>query len=137
MNNENCTLQSETVLTAAFMAMGYATASSLNPNGWGQLEVVSELADCAKRLEKLYASLPEEVRDSSPGVWAYEVAEPFGEWFGLAVGNGGVPSIAESDAQIAEMVTEFFTQCDGDDCEANKAALLATIQASFQQLHAN
>lgn len=120
--------QSEVVLTAAFMGMGYATSNGLNPNGWGQLEVVAELVGCADRLEKIYAALPEDVRDSSPGVWAYEVAEPFGKWFGTAAGNGGVPSVAEADSQMAEMVAEFFTQDDGDDREANKAALLATIQ---------
>lgn len=129
----------EIAVSAAFMGMGYATASikplartgsAFVTQGWGELETVTFLAEAAERLEAMYCSLPDDIRDSAPGVWAYEVAEPIGVWFGERILNGGVPSVQEMDAAMIEVVADFFTQCDEEERQAEtKPALMATLAA--------
>lgn len=133
MNN----IMGEVALSAAYMGMGFATVSATNrramgyaseKEGWGQLETVAYLTEWAVKLERLWAALDGGLQDSAPGVWAYEVPEPFGEWFGERMLNGGAPSPNEMDAALLDIVADFFTQCDGDQKEANKAALLVTLK---------
>ena len=129
----------EVALSAAFMGMGYATASikclqnlgrTPHVSGWGQLETVAFLTKAAEQLEVLYCFLPEDLRDSAPGVWAYEVAEPIGVWFGEQVSNGGIPSKREMSAFMIERIADFFTQCDGADRPETKAALLDLLNGA-------
>lgn len=136
MNMDN-NITGEIALSAAYMGMGFATVSATNriamgcaseKEGWGQLETVAYLTEWAVKLERLWAALDEDLQGSSSGVWSYEVPEPFGEWFGEQMLNGGVPSPKAMDAGLLDIVAEFFTQCDGDQKEANKAALLVTLQ---------
>lgn len=126
----------EVAVSAAFMGIGYATAciekkgdavGASAESSRGQLETVACLADMADRLESMYCSLPEEIKDSALGVWAYEVAEPIGAWFGELVSNGRVPTTQEADAFMAELVAEFFTGPDGDEQLKTKPALLALL----------
>lgn len=141
MPSNNC---KEVAVSAAFMGMGYATAcvkqlartgSAYLTQGWGQLETVAFLTEAAERLEAVYCALPDDIRDSAPGVWAYEVAEPIGVWFGERTLEGGIPSEQEMDSAMIELVADFFTQCDEEERQAEtKPALVATLTALMSAL---
>lgn len=133
---------SEIALSAAYMGMGFAKACEakaaeisqvIAAKHWGQLELVGYLSEWAARLEQLYASLDQDTRDSSPGVWVYEVAEPFGEWFGLQVASGDIPEREAMDAELVASVAEFFTQCD-EQKTANKAELMTVLRTNLRAL---
>lgn len=103
--------------TAAFMALGLVegkydgfTSDDIVAT-WGQgfLELISELVRNAEHSEMLLATRAD---DDFPGVYDYEVSEPFGKWFGAYIfeHDGQAPSIETCHAELAQRVTAFFNQ---------------------------
>lgn len=68
-------------LTVAFIAIGASLAirqlPDFAPDGYGQDGIVAEAIAHAALLDRLYVLN----QDAFEGVYAYEVAEEFGEWF--------------------------------------------------------
>lgn len=98
--------------TAIFMAMSHPRGDELNAvlDGWGMghLELVQELAEYAVLSEQwIMEAKPQDF----PGVYDYEVSEPFGEWFTdfvLTSEGNVVPSKAEGTAKLRELFDAFF-----------------------------
>ena len=104
--------------TAAFMVLGLIdnkydgfTSDDIVAS-WGQgfLELVSELVRNAEHSEMLLAT---RATDEFPGVYDYEVSEPFGKWFGAYVfeHGGQLPPIEECNAELIRRINAFFNQC--------------------------
>lgn len=75
--------------------------------GCGQLELVMELAEYAVYSEERLSEMnPEDY----PGVYDYEVSDPFGRWFmQYVIDHGGeVPTTHEGRAKLDELITKFF-----------------------------
>lgn len=107
----------EVSLSASFMSIGYASAcaeinagsnAQVIKNGWGRLETIDFLVQVAERLEALYSALPEDIRDSATGVWAYDVAKPLGFWFGKESFESIKPSMEMMDVAMAKLAVDFF-----------------------------
>lgn len=102
--------------TAAFMALGlvdgkydgYTSGDVVALWGRGFLELIQELVRNAEHSEMLLATRT----DDFPGVYDYEVSEPFGRWFGAYIfkHGGQAPSIETCHAELAQRVTAFFNQ---------------------------
>jgi len=72
----------------------------------GFVGLIAELQQYAVESERILA---ERDPEDFPGVYDYEVSEPFGLWFGKHMGEiGEVPSVAYGKAKLAEMIVEFF-----------------------------
>lgn len=101
--------------TAVYMAIGLLTA----PNqlhvqdhwGCGQIELVDNLTSYADFCDAL-AEAAYRYTGECPGVAAYEVAEPFGEWYGkqllLCMAGGGLPDHAACCSTLRELVVTFY-----------------------------
>ena len=96
--------------TAAEMVIGAGNDLIMQAQdawGCGQLELIMELAEYAVYSEEKLEELnPEDY----PGVYDYEVSDPFGHWFMAYVINndGKVPSTEEGHAKLNELREEFF-----------------------------
>lgn len=89
------------------VAIGIAYAESNIKRGritYGSVEEMATIARAADYLETLYVNLPEEVRDSAPGVWAYEVSAEVGKF----LGSEDAFEWKEIEAHIKAIVNEFF-----------------------------
>lgn len=103
--------------TAAFMALGlmngkydgFTSADVVASWGQGFLELVMELVRNAEHSERL---LEQRADDFFPGVYDYEVSEPFGFWFGTYVfeHDGQLPPIEECNAELIRRIEAFFNQ---------------------------
>lgn len=82
-------------LDLAFMAIGVDAAFRDPTTGdydGGQLELVGEVLAYQPVLDAHYQAFFNP--DGFPGCWAYEVAEPFGEWCARQLMAGTTPNIA-------------------------------------------
>lgn len=77
--------------------------------GCGQLELIMELVQYAIYSEKV---LKEMNPEDYPGVYDYEVSDPFGRWFMRYVidHDGEVPLTQEGRAKLDELIKEFFDE---------------------------
>lgn len=117
-------------ITAAFMAGGLTEgpycltgvehpSHELNPTAlvdlleqWdgGHLELVSDLTSYVEYAENLCAAGRGAV-GTYPGVWYYEVAEPFGRWYHTHMstrGTGETSDRAECQRHLYLLTLEFF-----------------------------
>ena len=98
-----------TLQSAAYLMCGLAnlpTESVCESWGHGHLSLVAELMDYAPMADRLCESYPEH-----PGVFDYEVTEPFGEWFGRYVlEHNNVPDQKVAKAQLVMMSNTYFNQ---------------------------
>jgi hypothetical protein len=103
--------------TAAYMAIGLLTASDqLHVQehwGCGQIELVDNLTSYADFCDALAEAAYSYTREC-PGVAAYEIAEPFGEWYGqqvlLCVAGGALPDHAACCSKLRELVYDFYSR---------------------------
>lgn len=97
-------------ITTAYMwspfAGKWATVGSTL--GTGHVEFTSEIADWAVTAHRYIAKLaPTEY----PGVFDYEVSEPFGQWLlNTLLANGSMPQEEVIDAYLKRIIAEFFAQ---------------------------
>ena len=106
----------ETVaMSAAFLAIGMkehadferAQARYAESEEGGQIELVAALTSYAPIIATVFDN---EERDF-PGVFHYEVTEPFGAWFaGSLCATGKLPEWIDGMVKLAEMVEAFFAQ---------------------------
>lgn len=114
-------------------------------NAWG--EGALELAQKAAGYAILAASVVREVDRVNvdafiefqicwPGVYEYEVCEPFGKWFAdHLVEKGDAPSLEESEKTLLGMVREFFEigllDVEKDDLAPRLNAILERAMRSY------
>ena len=106
----------ETVaMSAAFLAIGMkehadferAQARYAESEEGGQIELVAALTSYAPIIATVFDN---EERDF-PGVFHYEVTEPFGAWFAASLcATGKLPELADGMVELAAMVEAFFAQ---------------------------
>lgn len=106
-------------VTASFMAVGMSDNDEVRYNklldAWGNgcLELHYELSEYAVLSEKIVDFLVEECCCEFPGVYDYEVSEPFGEWFGDCVlAYKDVPNKNEATSILVYLACKFFAQGD-------------------------
>ncbi len=116
---------------ASFMTMGMGSADArhrkTHPNGkykndmygvWdqGAVELHLEICHYALVAEVACKFASTECDYEYCGVYEYEVAEPFGEWFiEFLFSTGEAPNKAQATDRLLRMTAEFFTQRGGDD----------------------
>ena len=103
---------------AAFMMEGMRDACNdqvgytkmLEKWGHGCWELVAEMCSHAKYFDEAVA--PHIDDDAGfPGVFEYEVCNPFGMWYVEYVNKHGyVPPVVEAKLEIDRLVNDFFTQ---------------------------
>jgi len=117
--------------TATFMAFGMYEVDTKyrkrDPDGintydiytvWdkGGIELHLELAQYAEISEKLVEFITQQCEFDFPGVYDYEVSEPFGAWFTeYLFEHGDTPSKFNAVEKLIELAVEFFTQCGQPD----------------------
>lgn len=134
--------------TASFMTMGMCNVDAKHriegPNSrynydmyqvWDQggVELHLEVVQYAVLAEEYCDYVAEQCSMDFPGVFDYEVSEPFGEWFTeYLFETGEAPSKAVATHQLILMISGFFTQCD-DTAEKsfNAGVLFAKIKEHF------
>lgn len=102
-------------MSAAFLATGMkehadferAQARYAESEEGGQIELVAALTSYAPIIATVFDN---EERDF-PGVFHYEVTEPFGAWFAESLcATGKLPEWIDGMVKLAEMVEAFFAQ---------------------------
>ena len=102
-------------MSAAFLAIGMkehadferAYARYSESEEGGQIELVAALTSYVPIIATIFDN---EERDF-PGVFHYEVTEPFGAWFaGSLCATGKLPEWIDGMVKLAEMVEAFFAQ---------------------------
>ena len=107
----------DAAVTATFMWNGAleagATADELYEVwGMGAIELHQELCNYALLSEEIHDLMPNK---DFPGVYDYEVSEPFGEWFAeQLIRTGNAPEYAAAKRELVEHVVEFFAQGSSD-----------------------
>lgn len=116
---------------AAFMVIGmrHADQVDLLPlSDIGQLELINNLCKYAAILADMEQVAAATV-GGYPGVFEYEVSDPFGAWYGEALITHAEPTEAEAIAHIRTLVIAFFA----DDDLSDRADLIAALD--FQYAH--
>jgi len=102
-------------MSAAFLAIGMkehadlerAQARYAESEEGGQIELVAALTSYAPIIAAVFDN---EERDF-PGVFHYEVTEPFGAWFAASLSaTGKLPEWVDGMEELAAMVEAFFAQ---------------------------
>ena len=107
----------DATVTATFMWNGAleagATADELYETwGMGAIELHQDLCNYALLNEEILDLMPNK---DFPGVYDYEVSEPFGTWFASTlIGSGSVPDFADAKRNLVERAVEFFAQGSSD-----------------------
>jgi hypothetical protein len=118
---------------AAFMAIGLTTCYQADAalKHWdnGHFEMVDETlayVDYTERLLKAGLFLN---NNEFPGVFDYEVSEPFGAWFAseilLTDESGMAPDPTKSRAKLRALVFDYFRQAEGFDSSTMQLILCA------------
>ena len=99
-------------VTASFMWNGAletgTTADELYGMwGMGAFELHQELSQYALLSENILDAIP---RKNFPGVYDYEVSEPFGMWFAEQLVKGSVPTVESGTNELIRLVTMFFAK---------------------------
>lgn len=135
-------------VTASFMTMGMAEVDfkrrTIGADGrcdydmyqvWeqGGVELHNELTQYAVLAEEFTDYVTEQCNTDFPGVFDYEVSEPFGNWFTERLfENCAAPSKSVATNKLIRMIAEFFTQCDNAADKAfNAGQLYAKIKGHF------
>ena len=107
-------------VTASFMVVGM----TCNDDGvydqlierWenGCFELHFELCKYATLSEQIVGAIQQDAGDSFdfPGVYDYEVSEPFGRWFRGEILSTGSASFEEAKAHLIELACRFFSDRD-------------------------
>jgi hypothetical protein len=127
-----------THLAAAFMAIGFHCSAASHPAmgvasalGYGADGVTAELVKYAELCENL-AVVGYAIVDDFPGVFVYEVSEPFGAWYAQEiVGTNALPTKEAAQAELAQLAFSFFKDAlaeAGEQAVLLRRALLHHIQ---------
>lgn len=126
-------------VTAGFMWEGVKEDDALLAH-WGQgcLELCQEVVQYAELSEMLLDAAFTVVEKDFPGVYDYEVSEPFGKWC-----RGHIecqmlgPSIDKraASAKLAEMVYDFFIANRGKDHNLDLQAALCAVRNHWLETH--
>lgn len=125
--------------TAGFMAVGMQDALKEYPAfeyyGGGVVGLHVELARYAVISEQIVDFISSEGMDF-PGVYDYEVSEPFGKWFGERVGNteNSTPSFEVAQAHLIKEACLYFTQSNPGN--SSDRAFAAGVLAEKVRAHA-
>lgn len=104
-------------LTCSFMAVGMNNAAWAHGDcdsvyqAWGNggIELHAELIDYAVFNDKLFDTVDRITGEGgAPGVWEYDVSEPFGKWFGEKILAGDTPSQFEGQREMIEKACMFW-----------------------------
>lgn len=110
----NDQIEKDMAVTAAFLMSGLYQAGMhavLERWGCGFVELVEELVSHAEPMTLYSYVVADKHGENYPGVFAYEVAEPFGAWFGEYVKlNGHAPSANYATDKFMDMTETFFNQ---------------------------
>jgi hypothetical protein len=133
--------QRQTAITAAFVTMGLHKADLrkvFTAYGHGMIELVDAVMEWVPHIEALRAA-GETVRNEYPGVFEYEVSEPFGEWIGESIGDDGdLPNRGHTMEILIDLVESFFRVHDDKDLMRRlRAALDQTADAIMAPQAAN
>ena len=114
-------LPEDLATTATFMVVGMLREQGVGPTearyanilarwGNGAVELHITLYEYAETSEKIIEFLRENKTDFDfPGVYDYEVSEPFGQWFGdYLLTHDAAPQIEEANEKLFELVSTFF-----------------------------
>lgn len=102
----------------------------------GAVELHSRLAQYAIASEKLVDLLTSKCNFDFPGVYDYEVSEPFGTWFAEHVfEHSDTPTTEVGLSKLIEMVIDFFSQTSSkaEVVEATKVELSEIIGTMFDR----
>lgn len=107
--------QSDLALAASYLMLGLAEHKEYDKvlptwsanGGEGQLAMIDSISEYASTIASF---LEDEVRDY-PGVFHYEVTEPFGAWLATQIlETGSLPSDTVGIEKLKEMYEDFFGQ---------------------------
>lgn len=111
-------------VTASFMTTGMCSVNrSEKPPGediyakWeqGAFELHFEMCQYAEVSEKIAEYATDTLNLDFPGVYDYEVSEPFGIWFAEQVfAEGCAPTTVAAKQKLARLAAEFFIQPKND-----------------------
>ena len=110
-------------LDLAFMAIGIDAAFRDPTTGdydGGQLELVGEVLAYQSVLDAHYQAFFNP--DGFPGCWAYEVAEPFGEWCARQLMAGTTPDTAAVNAWLDKNAPGEATRAASNELKVGEAA---------------
>lgn len=102
----------------------------------GAVELHSQLAQYAIASEKLVDLLTTQFNFDFPGVYDYEVSEPFGTWFAEHVfEHADTPSTKDGLDCLIKLVISFFSQTSSKDdiVESTKKELTHIIDTMFKR----
>ena len=118
-------LPEDLATTATFMIVGMLREQGVGPTEaryakllarWGNsaAELHATLCEYAETSEKIIEFLRENKTDFGfPGVYDYEVSEPFGQWFGdYLLTHDAVPQTGVANAELFELASTFFMLTD-------------------------
>jgi len=116
--SENIEKNNDLLVSAAFFTAGIRKVSmeklqvACENGGYGHLEFVSEMVSHAPFAVAFSYEAAGVVGDNYPGVFAYEVSEPFGTFFAeKVIANGAdLPSKAECENWLVDQIIYFFSQ---------------------------
>ena len=114
-------LPEDLATTATFMVVGMLREQGVGPTearyanilarwGNGAVELHITLYKYAETSEKIIEFLRKNKTGFNfPGVYAYKVSEPFGQWFGdYLLRHDAAPQIEEANEKLFELVSTFF-----------------------------
>lgn len=119
-------------MSAAFLAIGMkehadferACARYSESEEGGQIELVAALTSYAPIIATFFDN---EERDF-PGVFHYEVTEPFGAWFAESLcATGKLPGWIDGMVKLAEMIEAFFAQGCNQDPMQEKTSVTRAV----------
>ena len=89
--------------------------------GNGAVELHSTLCGYAETSEKIIEFLRESKTDFDfPGVYDYEVSEPFGQWFGdYLLRHDVIPQTSDANRELFELTSTFFMLKDEEKQQLN------------------
>jgi hypothetical protein len=133
--------QRQTAITAAFVTLGLHKADLgkvFKAYPHGMIELVDAVMEWVPHIEALRTAA-EAVRDEYPGVFEYEVSEPFGEWIGGSIiDDGDLPHRAHTMEILIDLVESFFrVPPDKDLARRLRAALDEAADAIMAPQAAN
>ncbi|WP_162600622.1 MULTISPECIES: hypothetical protein [unclassified Massilia] len=82
----------------------------------GHAELVHDMLTYAAPLAQMMTAAILCVGDNVAGVFLYEVAEPFGNWFAdVVINTRDVPERARAIAKLQDLVIEFYSSAENAD----------------------
>lgn len=100
-------------MTVGMMETGHGRGIDDIYKAWnkGGLELHVELCQYAEMSEKLVNLINKHYKLDFPGVYDYEVSEPFGKWFGEYIfEHHKAPTLKEATEHLVFTIVSFFSQ---------------------------